>query len=110
MVSCGLFSISLTRARIRSAVVSRGDICNSRTPFTLVASTKYIADIARLSKPPYIGCQHQQPTDGPGLSHKEEASRWEDADPSMSPPTRTRCVGAANCTNCSENRKGPEPQ
>src|SRR5215203_3822770 len=40
MVSCGLFSISLRRARIRSAVVSRGDICNPRTPFTLVSSTK----------------------------------------------------------------------
>src|SRR5215213_6495541 len=99
MVSCGLFSISLRRARIRSAVVSRGDICNPRTPFTLVSSTKSL--VHRLSAP----------TDtGPGLSHKEEASRWEDADTSISPLTRTRCVGAANCTNCSGNRKGPEPR
>src|SRR5215217_4918044 len=51
MDSYGLFSISLRRARIRSAVVSRGDICNPRTPFTLVSSTKYIADIADPSKP-----------------------------------------------------------
>src|SRR5215204_3267861 len=60
MVSYGLFSISLKRARIRSAVVSRGDICNPRTPFTLVSSTKYIAEP---SIPPYTGCQHQQPPD-----------------------------------------------
>src|SRR5215204_3361553 len=60
MVSYGLFSISLKRARIRSAVVSRGDICNSRNPFTLVSSTKYIAEP---SIPPYTGCQHQQPPD-----------------------------------------------
>src|SRR5215217_7733134 len=53
MVSCGLFSISLTRARIRSAVVSRGDICNPRTPFTLVSSTKSL--VHRLSAPTDTG-------------------------------------------------------
>src|SRR5215204_2988627 len=106
MVSYGLFSISLKRARIRSAVVSRGDICNPRTPFTLVSSTKYIAEP---SIPPYTGCQHQQTPDR-GYRTKKGPKLWEDADPSMSPLTRTRCVGAANCTNCSGNRKGPEPR
>src|SRR5215217_9133232 len=87
MVSYGLFSISLRRARIRSAVVSRGDICNPRTPFTLVSSTKSL--VHRLSAP----------TDtGPGLSHKERASRWEDASPSYYPLLGTRW-GAADCTN-----------
>src|SRR5215207_6463288 len=106
MVSCGLFSISLKRARIRSAVVSRGDICNPRTPFTLVSSTKYIAEP---SKPPYTGCKHQQPPDR-GYRTKKRPADGRMPDSSISPLTRTRCVGAANCTNCSGNRKGPEPR
>src|SRR5215217_6662016 len=106
MDSYGLFSISLRRARIRSAVVSRGDICNPRTPFTLVSSTKYIAEP---SKPPYTGCKHQQPPDR-GYRIKKRPADGRMPDSSISPLTRTRCVGAANCTNCSGNRKGPEPR
>src|SRR5215208_314671 len=48
---------------------------------------------------------------GPRLSHEKRGRQMGECQPLVGfPLTCTRCGGVADCTNCSANRKGPEPR